>query len=76
MKSINHMNTKVFTWKPSDWGENHESFTNFKNLLCQNQLWLGHQPLTIYLTKNKDSCDTIEFLVSLGGAPTPYKPIV
>ena len=25
MKIINHMNTS-FTWKPSDWGENHESF--------------------------------------------------
>ena len=22
----NHMDTKIFTWKPSDWGENHESF--------------------------------------------------
>ena len=26
----NHMDTKIFTWKPSDWGENHESFTNLE----------------------------------------------
>jgi hypothetical protein len=48
-QSINHMNTEVFTWKPSDWGENHGSFTIFKNLLCQSERWLGQQPLTITL---------------------------
>ena len=42
------MDTKFFTWKPSDWGENHGSFTNFKNLLYQ-QLLEGQQPLTITL---------------------------
>ena len=68
------MNTKVFTWKPSDWGENHGRFTNFKNLFCEIQPWLGQKPLTIYLIENKDSCDTINFPVSLEGAPTPYKP--
>ena len=26
MKITNHMNTKIFTWKPSDWEENHGSF--------------------------------------------------
>ena len=46
MKIINHMNTEVFTWKPSDWGENHGSFTK----LYQSQRWLGQQPLTIYFT--------------------------
>ena len=25
-----HMNTKIFTWKPSNWGENHKSLTNFR----------------------------------------------
>ena len=25
-KESNHMNTKIFTWKPSDWGENHGNF--------------------------------------------------
>ena len=40
------MNKEVFTWKPSDWGENHESFTK----LYQSQRWLGQQPLTIYFT--------------------------
>ena len=29
-KESNHMDTKIFTWKPSDWGENHGSFTNFR----------------------------------------------
>ena len=29
-KESNHMDTKIFTWKPSDWGENHVSFTNFR----------------------------------------------
>ena len=32
------MNTEIFTWKPSDWGENHGSFTIFKNLLYQQLL--------------------------------------
>jgi hypothetical protein len=54
-----HMNTRIFTWKPSDWGENHESFTIFKNLLCQIQPWLGQQPLTIYFKENNDSVYTI-----------------
>ena len=76
MENPNHKNTKIFTWKPSDWGENHGSFTNFKIYFAMIQLWLGQQPLTIYLTENKDSCDTIYFPVSLGGAPTPYKPTV
>ena len=49
-KESNHKNTRIFTWKPSDWGENHGSFTIFKNLLCQIQPWLGQQPLTIYFT--------------------------
>ena len=40
------MNTEVFTWKPSDWGENHESFTK----VCQSQRWLGQRPFTIYFT--------------------------
>ena len=70
----NHMDTKIFTWKPCDWGENHRSFTNFKFYFARIQLWLGQQPFTIYLKENKDSCDTIYFLVSLRGAPTPYKP--
>ena len=32
MKITNHMNTNIFTWKPSDWEENHGSLTI---LLCQ-----------------------------------------
>ena len=75
-QTSNHMDTKIFTWKPSDWEENHKSFTNFKFYFARIQLWLGQQPLTIYLKENKDSCDTIYFPVSLGGAPTPYKPTV
>ena len=37
-KASSHMNIEIFTWKPSDWGENHGSFTNFKNLLYQQLL--------------------------------------
>ena len=70
----NHMDTKIFMWKPSDWGENHGSFTNFKIYFARIKLWLGQQSLTVYLMENKDSCDTIYFPVSLGGAPTPYMP--
>ena len=66
----------IFTWKPSDWEKNHRSFTNFRIYFARIKYWLGKQPLTIYLTENKDSCDTIYFPVSLGGAPTPYKPTV
>ena len=58
-QTSNHMDTKIFTWKPSDWGENHGSSTIFKNLLCQIRPWLGQQPLTIYLKENTDSCFTI-----------------
>ena len=72
----NHMDTKIFTWKPSDWGENHGSFTNFRIYFARIKYWQGQQPLTIYLKENKDTCDTIYFSVSLGGAPTPYKPTV
>ena len=57
-------------------GENHGSFTNFRIYFAGIKYWLGQQPLTIYLKENKDSCDTIYFLVSLGGALTPYKPTV
>ena len=72
----NHMNTRIFTWKPSDWGENHGSFTNFRIYFARIKYWQGQQFLTIYLKENKDFCDTIYFPVSLGGAPTPYKSTV
>ena len=29
-QTSNHMDTNIFMWKPSDWGENDRSFTNFK----------------------------------------------
>ena len=75
-QTSNHMDTKIFTWKPSHLGENHRSFTNFKIYFARIKHWLGQQPLTIYLKENKDSYDTIYFLVSLRGSPTPYKPTV
>ena len=36
-KASTHMNTEVFMWKPSDWGENHGSFTK----LCQSSTLAG-----------------------------------
>ena len=45
-KASTHMDTNFFTWKPSDWGENHGSFTK----LYHSQRWWGQQPLTIYFT--------------------------
>ena len=41
----NHMDTKIFTWKPSDWGENHRSFTNFRIYFARIKYWQGQQPL-------------------------------
>ena len=46
-QSINHMNTEVFTWKPSDWGENHGSFTIFKNYFSSFNLSWGNNPLQL-----------------------------
>ena len=68
-----HMNTRIFTWKPSDWGENHGSFTK----LCQSERWLGQQPFTIYFTGLLlERGQKLRFIQSLSrlqpkGAPTP-----
>ena len=43
-KASSHMDTKNITWKPSDWGENHGSFTNFKNLLYQQLMEVATTP--------------------------------
>ena len=44
-QTSNHMDTKIFMWKPSDWGENHKSFTNFKFYFARfNPRW-GNNPL-------------------------------
>ena len=76
MKNFNHMNTRYLRGNPVTGEKTTKAFTNFKFYFARIQLWLGQQPLTIHLTENKDSCDTIYFPVSLRGAPTPYKPIV
>ena len=53
MKSTNHMNTEVFTWKPSDWGENHGSFTIFKIYFARfNPSW-GNNPLQFTLGEHR-----------------------
>ena len=35
MKNHHHKNNKIFTWKPSDWEENHGSFSLTSDFLCQ-----------------------------------------
>ena len=74
MKSINHMNTRFLRGNLVTGEKTTEASLTSKIYFAKIQLWLWHQPLTIYLTENKDSCDTIYFPVSLGGAPTLYKP--
>ena len=69
MKITNHMNTKIFTWKPSDWGENHRSFTNFRIYFARIKYWQGQQPLYNLLMENKDSFNTV-----LLSGTNPYKP--
>ena len=71
MKNINHMNTEVFTWKPSDWGENHESFTNFKIYFARIKHWQGQQPLTIYLRRTKTPLIQFYFLAPTGRGTNP-----
>ena len=44
-QTSNHMNIRIFTWKPSDWGENHGSFTNFKFYFARFDLGWGNNPL-------------------------------
>ena len=41
------MGTKIFTWKPSDWGENHRSFTNFKFYFARFDLSWGNNPYNL-----------------------------
>ena len=76
MKSINHKNTRFLRGNPVTGEKTTKASLTSKIYFARIQLWLGHQPLTIYLTANKDSYDTIYFPVSLGGAPAPYNPIV
>ena len=75
-QTSNHMNTIIFTWKPSDWGENHESFTIFKIYFVRIKLWLGKQPLTIYLRRTQTPLIQFYFLAPTGRGTNSYKPIV
>ena len=49
------MNNRIFTWKPSNCGENHRSLTNFRFPLQGLKTGWGNQPLIIYLLEIKDS---------------------
>ena len=73
-QTSNHMNTIIFTWKPSDWGENHGSFTIFKNLLFQIQPWLGQQHLTIYFRRTHTPFIHFYFPAPTGRGSNPCKP--
>ena len=67
----NHMNTGIFMWKPSDWGENHISFTIFKIYFARVKHWLGQQPLTIYLRRTKTPLIQFYFLAPTGRGTNP-----
>ena len=70
------MNTKIFTWKPSDWGENHGSFTNFKIYFARFNPGWGNNPLQFALLaccwkENKDYVYTTTSWHQPEGALTP-----
>ena len=54
------MNIEVFTWKPSDWGENHGSFTKLY------QSTAGRRTKTPFYT--------ITFPAATGRGYNPYTP--
>ena len=75
MKITNLMNTKIFTWKPSDWEENHGSFslTSEFPLPGLNTGW-GNQPLRIYLWRTKTPLLQFDFPAATGRGTNPFKP--
>ena len=68
------MDTKIFTWKPSDWGENHGSFTKFKIYFAMIKYWPGKQPLRIYLWRTKTPLIQFYFLAPTERGTNPFKP--
>ena len=72
MKITNHMNTKIFTWKPSDWEENHGSLYYLQISFARIKNWMGQSTPYNLLMENKDSFSySLTFQHQPRGAPTP-----
>ena len=71
------MNTRIFTWKPSDWGENHGSFTIFKITLPVSTLAGATTPYNYFTSLLQEWATTLiynDFSAATWRGYNPYKP--